>query len=339
MVRQARSEATRRKIITSAVELFNEIGYPATGLGDIIERAEMTKGALYYHFDSKESLATAIIEEGSANLIHAFRSITESSAPTLESMIHGAFVAADLLSTDKVARSGTQLLRAFGEFNDAAARTYEGWLIEMAARARQAIDEGDLRADLDPESGRRNHRRHDARRGTAVERHVGRSRHAGTSRPNLEDLAARHRQRRVASLLPRVLGARGHAARIGVDDRVVAYSSSTHSRSVRSWNVASATGSSPRNKADLLILARTIELVVVHQLDDQIRVGAHNRDGGFVGRQGVEDLPELQRLDRLGGVAEHLGERRIGEEDRRRPRRWRARGPETVPAPPARAAP
>ena len=69
MVRQARSEATRRKIITSAAELINEIGYPATGLGDIIERAEMTKGALYYHFDSKESLATAIIEEGGAHLL------------------------------------------------------------------------------------------------------------------------------------------------------------------------------------------------------------------------------------------------------------------------------
>jgi AcrR family transcriptional regulator len=152
MVRQARSEATRRKIITSAAELFNEIGYPATGLGDIIERAEMTKGALYYHFDSKESLATAIIEEGNATLTHVFRSITESSATTLESMIHGVFVAADLVSTDKVTRSGTQLLRAFGEFNDAAARTYQGWLNEMAARARQAIDEGDLRAELDPEA-------------------------------------------------------------------------------------------------------------------------------------------------------------------------------------------
>lgn len=150
MVRQARSEATRRKIIAAAVELFNEMGYPATGLGDIIERAEMTKGALYYHFDSKESLATAIIEEGSENLVQAFRSITESSAPTLESMIHGVFVVADLLSTDQIARSGTQLLRAFGEFNDAAARTYDGWLFEMTARARQAIEEGDLREDLDP---------------------------------------------------------------------------------------------------------------------------------------------------------------------------------------------
>jgi AcrR family transcriptional regulator len=150
MVRQARSEATRRKIITSAVELFNEIGYPATGLGDIIERAEMTKGALYYHFDSKESLATAIIEEGSTRLVDAFRSITTSSAPALESIIHGVFVVADLMSTDQIARSGTQLLRAFGEFNDVAARTYSGWTAEMTERTRQAIDEGDLRDDLDP---------------------------------------------------------------------------------------------------------------------------------------------------------------------------------------------
>ena len=172
MVRQARSEATRRKIITSAVELFNEIGYPATGLGDIIERAEMTKGALYYHFDSKESLATAIIEEGSANLIHAFRSITESSAPTLESMIHGAFVVADLLSTDKVARSGTQLLRAFGEFNDAAATHVR----RLAHRDGGARTSGDRRGRPSrgprSRSGRRNHRRRNARRGTAVERHV-----------------------------------------------------------------------------------------------------------------------------------------------------------------------
>jgi AcrR family transcriptional regulator len=152
MVRQARSEATRRKIITSAVELFNEIGYPATGLGDIIERAEMTKGALYYHFDSKESLATAIIEEGSIRLSEAFNNIAAASAPALENIIHGVFVVADLLSTDQVARSGTQLLRAFGEFNDAAARTYSGWVEEMTERSRQAIEEGDLRAELDPHS-------------------------------------------------------------------------------------------------------------------------------------------------------------------------------------------
>ena len=149
MVRQARSEATRRRIMTSAVELFSEIGYPATGLGDIIGRAEMTKGALYYHFESKEALATAIIEEGSANLFTAFTRIRDSSAPALERIIHGLFVVADLLSSDMVARSGTQLLRAFGEFNDVASRTYTAWLDEMVARVREAVDEGDLRPDLD----------------------------------------------------------------------------------------------------------------------------------------------------------------------------------------------
>jgi AcrR family transcriptional regulator len=152
MVRQARSEATRRKILASAVEVFNEIGYPAAGLGDIIERAEMTKGALYYHFDSKESLATAVIEEGSARLANAFHSISTASAPALEGMIHGVFVAADLMATDQIARSGAQLLRTFGEFNDVAARIYGGWTAEMTERTRQAIDEGDVREDIDPQA-------------------------------------------------------------------------------------------------------------------------------------------------------------------------------------------
>jgi len=150
MVRQARSEATRKKIITSAVEVFNEIGYPAAGLGDIIDRAELTKGALYYHFDSKESLATAIIEEGSVRLAEAFRSISPSSSPALEGMIHGVFVLADLIATDEIARSGTQLLRTFGEFNDIAARIYSGWTAEMTNHTRHAMEEGDLRSDIDP---------------------------------------------------------------------------------------------------------------------------------------------------------------------------------------------
>jgi AcrR family transcriptional regulator len=150
MVRQARSEVTRRRIIDSAVDLFSENGYPATGLGDIIERAEMTKGAFYYHFDSKEALASTIIEEAGASLLRAFRSIGDSS-PALESMIHGVFVTVDHIGVDKVARIGTQLLRVFGGFNAAAARTYTGWRKEMIARARQVSAEGDLRTDTDPE--------------------------------------------------------------------------------------------------------------------------------------------------------------------------------------------
>ena len=63
MPRQARAEATRRRIIDSAVDLFTEMGYGETGLADVLQRAGVSKGAFYYHFDSKESVAAAIITD------------------------------------------------------------------------------------------------------------------------------------------------------------------------------------------------------------------------------------------------------------------------------------
>lgn len=152
VVRQARSEATRRRIITAALQVFSEIGYAAAGLGAIVERADMTKGALYYHFASKEALATAIIEEGGDRLFSAFRNVTASSSPALEKMLHGSFVAVDVYHNDGLARGAVQLMRALGEFNTAAARVYGGWLDEMSARAAAAVEEGDLKPDLDPRS-------------------------------------------------------------------------------------------------------------------------------------------------------------------------------------------
>ena len=63
MVMQARAEATRHRILDSAVDLFDELGYGETGLADVLQRAGVSKGAFYYHFDSKEGIAAAIIEE------------------------------------------------------------------------------------------------------------------------------------------------------------------------------------------------------------------------------------------------------------------------------------
>src|SRR5271157_3890211 len=81
MARQVRSEVTRRKILDAAIDVFGEVGYAAAAWGTIIERTGMTKGALYHHFDSKESLASAIIEEGSDTLLVAFRNVCGSSSP------------------------------------------------------------------------------------------------------------------------------------------------------------------------------------------------------------------------------------------------------------------
>jgi AcrR family transcriptional regulator len=149
MARQVRSEATRHKILDAAADVFSEIGY-AAAWNMIIERTGMTKGALYHHFDSKESLASAIIDEGSGTLQDAFRNACGASSPALENMIHGTFTIANVLISDKMARAAGQLTVALAGFNDAAARCCEDLVELMANEASRASAEGDLRPGLDP---------------------------------------------------------------------------------------------------------------------------------------------------------------------------------------------
>jgi len=150
MARQVRSEATRRKILNAAIDVFGEVGYAAAGWNTIIERTGMTKGALYHHFDSKESLASAIIEEGSDAILVAFRNVCGSASPALENMIHGTFTIANVLGADKMARTAAQLTAGLSGFNQAAADFCANLVEEMAAQARRASAEGDVQKDLDP---------------------------------------------------------------------------------------------------------------------------------------------------------------------------------------------
>lgn len=53
---------TRRAILEAAALVFEECGYDAAKLSDIVNIAKVTKGALYFHFESKEGLAQAVID-------------------------------------------------------------------------------------------------------------------------------------------------------------------------------------------------------------------------------------------------------------------------------------
>ena len=148
MVRQARSEATRRRILDAAIELYSEVGFAATSLGDIIERAELTKGALYYHFESKESVASAVIEEAAAEVFHTIDTICSAPSPAMENLIHSSFAVADLVTTDLKVRTGIQVARGLGEFNDVVVQSYKGALDLAALQLTAAEADGDLRSAL-----------------------------------------------------------------------------------------------------------------------------------------------------------------------------------------------
>src|SRR5689334_12795925 len=63
LARQDRAERTRTAILDAAAAVFDERGFSGASLSDILTKAGVTKGALYFHFSSKEELARAVIEE------------------------------------------------------------------------------------------------------------------------------------------------------------------------------------------------------------------------------------------------------------------------------------
>lgn len=150
MARQVRSEATRRKLLDAAIDVFGEVGYVAAGRTAIIERAGVTKGALYHHFESMDALVTAIIEGGFASVLTTFRTMCQPSSPALEGMIHGMFAVTQVLATDKEARAAGHLVFALAESNELGAEVGGEWAAAVTEQAARAIAEGDLREDLDP---------------------------------------------------------------------------------------------------------------------------------------------------------------------------------------------
>ncbi len=65
MPRKTKDEAqkTRARILASALSLFAKKGYEKTTFTDIAARLRMTKGAVYWHFESKEKLLLALVDE------------------------------------------------------------------------------------------------------------------------------------------------------------------------------------------------------------------------------------------------------------------------------------
>ncbi|MBX3473977.1 MAG: TetR/AcrR family transcriptional regulator [Planctomycetes bacterium] len=54
---------TRTQVLKAAARLFAERGFDAVSVREIVQAAGVTKPAMYYHFGSKEGVATAIMHD------------------------------------------------------------------------------------------------------------------------------------------------------------------------------------------------------------------------------------------------------------------------------------
>ncbi|MCX7029285.1 MAG: TetR/AcrR family transcriptional regulator [Spirochaetes bacterium] len=58
-----RSEETRTRILQSAMKLFSETGFDATGVAEICGTAGVSKGAFYHHFETKQAVFLQLLED------------------------------------------------------------------------------------------------------------------------------------------------------------------------------------------------------------------------------------------------------------------------------------
>lgn len=115
---QARAAVTRQRIIDVAVDLFAENGYTTVGLKTIVDAANITTGAFYYHFESKEAVAMAIIGQGWPRLWSVVEQYSGSSPQGMETVIAASFAISDVMKRDRTVALGQHFNLAFSQLSD-----------------------------------------------------------------------------------------------------------------------------------------------------------------------------------------------------------------------------
>lgn len=100
---QDRAIRTRQTILTAAAKVFEERGYLAATINEILSIAGMTKGALYFHFPTKEALAEGVIREQDHQLPIPDR------ACKVQQLVDTVVLHAYRLQTNPLVRAGVRL--------------------------------------------------------------------------------------------------------------------------------------------------------------------------------------------------------------------------------------
>jgi AcrR family transcriptional regulator len=146
-----RADATRRQIVLAAAQEFSRKSYSQVSLDDILAQAQVTKGAMYFHFRSKQELALAIIDRQNAMGHTSLNEVLARKLSGLETLVDISCVVVTRDIGDEVGRAGLNLLESIGRADGVQARLVDEWTTTFAEVLRRAVAEGDVLSDREPE--------------------------------------------------------------------------------------------------------------------------------------------------------------------------------------------
>ena len=149
-------ERTRERLLQAAFREVLRSGFQSAGIDTILATTNVTKGALYYHFDSKEALGYAIVDEIIAKLVRDgwLRPLLSDGQP-IDILIG---VVRRIPDRPQDVRAGCPLLNLAQEmspldeqFRKRLRRLFLAWQEGVATLLRKGQSQGTVRRDLNPD--------------------------------------------------------------------------------------------------------------------------------------------------------------------------------------------
>jgi len=151
-----RSDATKKRLFDAAMDLIGERGFTEASVDEIVERAGVAKGTVYYHFSGKAELVEALIADRLAPLVASFHKAAEDNAGNPVGAIE-ALVRAELEFLLLYKSFSKLLLTEMWREDRLWRETLVLLRTEIMTVTRtviaEGIDAGVFRADVDPDFG------------------------------------------------------------------------------------------------------------------------------------------------------------------------------------------
>ncbi|CAN3978488.1 hypothetical protein KPATCC21470_1111 [Kitasatospora purpeofusca] len=138
VVRQERALRTRRLILEAAASVFDEFGYERATIGEVVARAGVTRGAVYFHFASKRELAQGVIEGQ-----FEAEAVPERSCK-LQEFVDTGMVVTHLVPIDPLVSAAVRLSVDQGADKQMGIDAAPGWISRLERLLVDAGERGEL---------------------------------------------------------------------------------------------------------------------------------------------------------------------------------------------------
>jgi TetR/AcrR family transcriptional repressor of nem operon len=149
-------ERTRQRLLEAAFREIHRYGFQSAGIDAILAATNVTKGALYHHFGSKEALGYAMVEEIVAKfprdrwLVPLERSKGKDAIDALIAVVQAIPTRPrDIKGGCPLVNLAQEMSPLDEQFRKRLQRIFQGWREGVAATLRRGQEQGTVRRDVD----------------------------------------------------------------------------------------------------------------------------------------------------------------------------------------------